>query len=267
MNGLARNYLFISGHDYRSNRKASVHFIAEECTKLGRVKWFSPGFSNLSIIKKDPREALSSQANTIVSYNGVDCFLWKTLIHPLNLKYRALSGLESAFFRIYRKSVPTFFSDWIEQADFVLVESGLPVIFIKMIKEINPLVHLIYIASDDVEVIGCSKFICDELSESACLFDGIRVPSRGMTAAKLNNQHIYFVPHGLDSSVLNSQHESPYGEGLNAVSVGSMLFDKSLFEIAAEAFPHITFHVIGGGINAQGLGGRQRPSLSRDEIR
>ena len=57
----------------------------------------------------------------------------------------------------------------------------------------------------------------------------------------------YFVPHGLDHSIAEQADPSPYGPGKHAVSVGSMLFDPSFFQIAARFFPDVTFHIIGSG--------------------
>ena len=61
------------------------------------------------------------------------------------------------------------------------------------------------------------------------------------------------IPHGFDLLLLNDQAPSPYGPGCHAVSIGSMLFDRSFFDIAAPLFPDLTFHVIGAGSAADGL--------------
>jgi 2-beta-glucuronyltransferase len=58
----------------------------------------------------------------------------------------------------------------------------------------------------------------------------------------------YYIPHGIDKQRFEKIGPSPYVPGsLNAVSVGSMLFDPSFFETAGRQFPNITFHVIGSG--------------------
>jgi len=54
--------LIISGHDFRSPRKANIHFIAQELAKIASVRFLSVGFSNLSFIKGDPRLELAGQA-------------------------------------------------------------------------------------------------------------------------------------------------------------------------------------------------------------
>src|SRR5450759_4618353 len=84
--------LIISGHDFRSPRKASLHFIAQELAKTASVQFLSIGFSILSLIKGDPRSELAGRANVARNENGVECFLWKTLVHPFNTKVRSLRG-------------------------------------------------------------------------------------------------------------------------------------------------------------------------------
>lgn len=37
-------FLIVSGHDYRSKRKASLHFIADCLKRRGKVSFYSPGF-------------------------------------------------------------------------------------------------------------------------------------------------------------------------------------------------------------------------------
>ena len=57
------------------------------------------------------------------------------------------------------------------------------------------------------------------------------------------------VPHGIDPVIKEYADPSPYSEPLNAVSVGSMLFDADFFTKAAQLFPQVSFHVIGCGID------------------
>jgi 2-beta-glucuronyltransferase len=57
----------------------------------------------------------------------------------------------------------------------------------------------------------------------------------------------YLVPHGVDKDLRTLGEHSPYGPGIHAVAVGSMLFDPVFFELAAAACPQVQFHVIGSG--------------------
>jgi 2-beta-glucuronyltransferase len=55
------------------------------------------------------------------------------------------------------------------------------------------------------------------------------------------------VPHGLDASLDALGDPSPYGPGNHVVSMGSMLFDVDFFMTASQAFPALTFHIVGSG--------------------
>jgi hypothetical protein len=64
-------FLIISGHDFRTRRKASVHFIAQSLLQHGEVSFYSVGFSHVSRAKMDPRVDLWSLANTVCEVDGV----------------------------------------------------------------------------------------------------------------------------------------------------------------------------------------------------
>jgi len=247
---VGRSFLIFSGHDYRSPRKANMHFIADELKKLsqgGNVRFASVGFSPLSRLKRDPRVSLWSKANKVETANGIECYLWRTPLHPFNLQSSALRGIERVVYKAYPRWAPPVLKQWMAEADFIVVESGIGLVFLDMIKSLAPEARLIYIASDLLETIGCAGYLCEVLRSEARSFDLIRVPSEVMLPSFPNHSACGVVPHGIDRSIRDIECRSPYRGGVNIVSVGSMLFDPSFFEIAAPRFPDVTFHIIGGG--------------------
>jgi 2-beta-glucuronyltransferase len=243
----------ISGHDYRSKRQANVHFIMRELEKQGQARFFSIGFSFLSLIKHDPRASLWSRSNQIEVFNGVECYLWKTAIHPFNLHYNALSGLELICFRAYIKRACSVLKHWVAEANTIILESGMAIIFYDLIKTLNPNARILYICSDALGTISCASFLSQELHRVAPKLDGVRVPSKKLVSEFTSPKNVFYVPHGMDADNLNTSEPSPYQGGINLVSVGSMLFDPSFFQIAASLFPEYIFHVIGGGKKARSL--------------
>jgi len=243
----------ISGHDFRSKRKANVHFIARELEMIGKTRFFSIGYSPISLIKREPRSSLWSRANKVEKFNGIDCFLWRTLWHPINLHRKWLLGLEKACFRSYAKKAPIVLQKWLKDSETIILESGMSVIFFDLIKEINPEAKIIYICSDALATIGCSDYLSEELCRVSPALDGIRIPSLKLASEFPLGTQLFYVPHGMDADNAAAITASPYESGVNLVSVGSMLFDPSFFEIAAKEFPHITFYVIGGGRKADKL--------------
>lgn len=248
-------FLIISRHDFRTERKANIHFIASELAKKDKTRFFSFGFSLLSKLKHDPRVPLWSRADRVETVDGVDCYLWRTLLHPVNLRQRCLAQLEAMLFRCYRQMVPDTFRQYVSESKTILFESGLPIILVRICKCINPQAHLIYIASDSLKTISCSQFIIDEFSQIGTLLDAARLPSRELKEDMPPNLKTYFIPQGIDKSIREYADPSPFSGGINAVTVGSMLFDASFFEVAARQFPRITFHIIGGGVYASRLSG------------
>lgn len=244
------SFLIISTHDFRSPRKANIHFIAQELVAHGNVYFFSVCFSLLSKIKKDPRLSLWNLSNQLERRDGVDCYLWKSLLHPVNLEALTLSFLEKLWLSLYVRFSPSILGKWIREAQTIIIESGKAVAFFPLIKKINPCARIIYNCSDALETIGCSSVLIRDLKRYAPQMDLIRIPSQHMAPFFPKEAKLCVIPHGIDYDRLQQKVTSPYTSGINLISVGSMLFDSSFFEIAASAFPEITFHVIGGGKKA-----------------
>lgn len=247
------NALFISVHDFRSLRKASVHFIAAEMAKRGTTRFFSVGLSRLSQHRGDTRSSLADRANCVEGTAGVECYLWKTVWHPFAIRRQTLAFLESALFRIYRRMIPRVPRQWIGDADVVFVESGMAVVFIADVRKINPKARIVYLASDDLDVVGCATTIKRDFIRNFDMIDTVRLPSRYLLPGMPHGATSILVPHGIDRSIAEPRYPSPYNGRRGCVSVGSMLFDATFFRAASSAFPDIDFHIIGAGKAASGL--------------
>ena len=110
------NFLVLSAHDYRSPRKASIHFITNELAKRGPTRFFSLRYSMLSRYTADPRLSLDDQANRIATHQGVECYLWKTMIHPFNTRRSWLRPAESIMYRWYSQGRNNVLRQWIKDA-------------------------------------------------------------------------------------------------------------------------------------------------------
>lgn len=242
-------FLIITRHDQRTSRRANIHFIADSLSKRGKTRIFSFAFSWLSRIKKDQRVELWNQSNRVIKHNDVECYLWRTIIHPVNLRKAFLEPLERFLFFLYHLMTPSILVQWASSSDYIIFESGFPILLVKLCKKVNPRAKLIYLASDSLTTIDCAKTTIDEFHRVAPLFTHLVLPSRLLKPEMPENVPAFFVPHGLDKSIEQHTDPNPYEGGVNIVSVGSMLFDYTFFELAADAFPDIIFHVIGGGVH------------------
>lgn len=235
-----QKYLLLSAHDYRSPRKAGIHFVASELAKMGPTRFFSLRYSFLSRYKHDPRLSLDDQANKIVNYQGVDCYLWKTLIHPIRIR-----PFESLMYHLYSFGFNAVLRRWIKESDVIILESGVAPIFFDLIKKLNARAKILYRASDALDTIDAADYIRNTFARIAKEIDTIVMPSKALADSMPSTHNLAFVPQGIDYSVNEKANPSPYGEGIHAVSVGSMLFDPQFFILAGKRFPHIHFHIIG----------------------
>lgn len=244
-------YLVMSAHDYRTPRRANIHFITDELAKRGTTRFFSLRYSRLSRLKHDMRLPLDETANSIVKHKGVECYLWRTLVHPFNTRRRWLRPLENAMFRMYARNPPEVLERWIRESDVIVLESGTAVAFIRLAKRLNPNARLVYRASDGLSTIEVADFIAREFDDVCGTLDAIALVSPVM-ADEINSEHnVYHVGHGVDPGLDEMGDPSPYpNTGIHAVSVGSMLFDPTFIAQASQAYPDVTFHVIGSGSGA-----------------
>jgi 2-beta-glucuronyltransferase len=233
-------YLLLSAHDFRSPRKAGIHFVASELAKMGPTRFFSLRYSFLSRYKQDPRLSLDDQANQVVHYQGVDCYLWKTPIHPIRIR-----PFESLMYYLYGLGFNTVLRRWISTSDIIILESGIAPIFFDLIKKLNPQAKILYRASDALDTIDAAQYIRNTFARVAKDIDTIVLPSKALAETIPSTHNLAFVPQGIDHAVGAKANPSPYGSGIHAVSVGSMLFDPSFFVLASKRFPEIHFHIIG----------------------
>jgi 2-beta-glucuronyltransferase len=235
-----QKYLLLSAHDFRSPRKAGMHFIASELAKMGTTRFFSLRYSFLSRYKQDPRLSLDDQANKIVFYQGVECYLWKTLIHPIRVR-----PFESLMYHFYSYGLNSVLREWIRDSDVIILESGIAPIFFDLIKQLNPHAKVLYRASDALDTIDVAAYISKTFVRIAKKIDTIILPSKALAETIPSTHNLAFVPQGIDHSLDAKANPSPYKGGIHAVSIGSMLFDPEFFVLAARRFPHIHFHIIG----------------------
>lgn len=251
--GNPQSVLFLTRHDYRARRKVNIHFFADHLVNRCKVRIFSFGFSWLSRVKRDARSELWELSNKVENHKGVDCYLWRTLLHPVNLRTKLLQPLEKLFFSLYVSMVPSTLKEWIKESDLIIVESGFAIMLMRLCKQLNPNATLAYMSSDSLETISCAPTIINEFYAASDRLDYAIITSMLMKPEMPKGVTTYLVPFAQDKSILQHVDPSPYAGGINIVSVGDMLFDRTFFEIAAEAYPEVTFHVIGGATHADPL--------------
>ena len=236
---MGRRVLLVSRHDYRTSWRANFHPIADAFAALGdQVSFVSVGYSPLSRFSQDQRRLLDAPANRWERVGGVDCFLWKAPFHPIGLGRPALDRLAVPFYRLFARLPARALDEAAAAADLIVVESGLSPVLIPRLRRQAPGAVLNYIASDLFATIGAPAIMDDLLAEAA--------QAMAPHLAHLGRP-IRFVPHGIDPAAFAAEAPSPYPSNgrRNVVTVGSMLFDPTVFTDAASAFAEVDFHLIG----------------------
>lgn len=249
--GAGKRAVLISGyHDYRTGKRASIHQIADGLVAAGfDVSFVSTRFSSLSKLTSDSRLFLWDRANRVETVDGVRCLLWRTLLHPFSSRTRLLQSLSGFAYDSYSQAPNSAFDELVRAAHYVVVESGAAAIYLRRIRRLNPRAKVIYYAADRLETINAHPFIQRRLSE-----DAPTVSHFSLRATQLADDfpdsggRLYKAGFGISEGDYAAAGPSPYGPHEKvAVSVGSMLFDRSVFQLAAAGFPELQFHVIGCG--------------------
>lgn len=236
-------------HDFRMLRRGSIQALASALARMGHdVTFFSLRFSLLSLIKRDSRSFLWRKANRAETVDGVRCYLWFTLIHPFQSQSGFLEFLFRPYYALHKRLKDAFLDNSLCAADYIIIESGQGILFANRARRLNPGAKIIYRASDKLSTIGAAAVLQAELEKSADAFDWFCLLSAEMADDfAWVRERSFFVPLGMDPDDFLSAGPNPYVAPINAVSVGSMLFDEEFFQVAGKLFPDIQFHVIGSG--------------------
>lgn len=237
--------LIISRHDYRTARKASVHFLAQKMAEQGHdVSFLSIGYSWISRLRSDSRTHLFHRANQWETVDGLRACLWRSSWHPVKLPIPG--ALVRWLYNVWASTPFPALEETAGEADVVIVESGIAPALLPRIRSAAPGARIVYRATDLLATAGVPDCIEDMLQDAQRHVDLVVVVARamlphfdGFSCPKL------FIPHGVDLQSMRRPTDNPYADGNNAVTVGSMLFDMSAMQALAEGMPHFTFHMIG----------------------
>lgn len=239
-------------HDPRTKKRGSIQSIADALVRRGlATKFLSVRFSPLSVLKRDSRAPLWGRANRSETHAGVECYLWRTPFHPFASRWgaSAAAGLHD----LYAGWPSGAVDELIASADVVIVESGLGIALIPRIRRLNARCRLIYRGSDALDVIGAHPHLQVLLRRYAHHVDHFALLARPMARHfAWAREKTFYVGQALDPDDFANLDCNPYvALGLErrkiAVSVGSMLFDPTFFELAAPRLPDVSFVVIGSG--------------------
>lgn len=246
-----RKIVVLSSHVFLEGfRKASIHFVARRWAATGNDVFFTTvGHSALSRFKqRDRYEALRREQGNRYSEIEPHLFAGAYLppLHAFSTARPFVNALVKPLFALYGRHLPAFVRDKIEAADLVVIESGTPIVFLDLVRRLNPRAKLLYFCRDLLRSVGAAPYLRTVEARGIGLFDSVCVPSRQLGEMLPSGGKVHFVPQGIEGAVFDRAEVSPYPEGSrNVVAVGDMLFDQASVAAMAAAAPDVTFHLFG----------------------
>jgi 2-beta-glucuronyltransferase len=246
---MSRVVILSAYHDYRTPKRASIQPLADAYVRAGHeVSFISTRYSWLSRRTGDSRLFLWDRANQAEQVDGVDCYLWRTPLHPFHARRRWVNAMTGAMFEPFSGWPNDDVDARLTRADYVIIESSVAAIYLRRIRRLNPGCRIIYYATDRLDTHGAHPEVIRMLRRDGHLIDHFALrSSRIMDGETVGAGSHYVVPFGIHPPDFEASAPSPYSRPFNAVSVGSGLFDPGFFAETADAFPDVDFHVIGCG--------------------
>ena len=237
-----QNILLITGHVAGGPLKASALFLAEALAENGyKIQVVTVDFSLLrKYIKKiSPGVPVSIQYSVAKNFNA---YVWMPIFHPINIKLKFVVYFLS---KLYPFLINRQIKSYASKADIIVVESGTGMLLAPRLKSINRNAPTLLMMCDLMETLPCSPIVTKIANSSIKLFDLVSFPAEGMRSSLSEANNLLFLPQGLDKKMFEGEAPSPFTQAKQVVSVGDMLFDASLIETLAKAYPDWTFHLFG----------------------
>lgn len=246
------NVLLISGHLWKSPRRAGFHHLATAFHRMGwNVVFVTVAISWVSWLRRDYRlrYCRGQEFNKVVLCEPrLSQYIWWTPWHPVNLKRRLANNVFGQLAGSYGSLPIDDLEPYVKDCDLMVFESTPGLMLFKRFKKLNSRAATVYRVSDSLAALGVSPAVQAAEKEVAALFDLISVPSPLMCNLFTGECRVEVHRHGLEKKTFDRPSPCPYtrqADQKEAVSVGTMLFDKSFFTSAAAACPGVKFHIIG----------------------
>lgn len=250
MQNATRRVTLVSGHYFRSKRRAGFHHLAEAYWRLGwDVTFVTAAISDLSRLRGDYRFAypVREEANRLVPVRErLTSYVLMTRTHPGNLRFGLANRLSTPWFVRYARVPLGPLEQRLREADLVVFEGTAALLLVERIRGIARRARLVYRASDDLRALGVHPLIVEAEQRTIPRFDLVSATTRQIAESLTRYGPVEVQPPGIDKEAFDRPTESPYDEGHAAVFAGvSPLFDYASLTAAAELVPHVAFHVVG----------------------
>lgn len=241
--------VIVTDHSWLQPSQLNVHFLARALARAGWAVTFvtarygpragskAERFGNFPAGRIVPAPPILAGEDTREIETAV---LWHR--RPRTVVRRGWAAISGE----YSGGIPKTLAGRFRDADLLMFDAGEPLAFYPAVRALNPRARLIFRMSDLPDLHpGSSKAqeSFPRLMEDA---DVVAVPAESMWERYREHPSVRLVPHGLELSVFDRQHASPYSQpGPHAVFVGMGRLDVETLTAAARLRPDITFHVVG----------------------
>ena len=244
--------VLITGHYWKSKRRAGFHWLADAYERLGwEVLFFTAPLSWLSWLRRDYRltyPELWRERNQLVRVRTrLWSFIWFTPFHPANMRSSLLNRLSYPLFSRYSSLSLGEAEEFVKKADLFVFESTPGLLLFERLRRLNGSARFVYRVSDDLRLLRNHPVVLEAEAIALPSFDLVSVPSPYFKRLFLKHDNLKVHPHAIRKDVFDCDYPNPYIDksGPHIVFVGISYFDTKFLEIASRLFPAWTFHVIG----------------------
>lgn len=252
-----KKVILFTEHYYLSSNKAGFHWIAKAfAEKLYDVIIITTPISLLNIKKKAYLKNNLKSLNKIKKVDShIKEYILFSLLHPIEIKikWKIINEIVKyimAMIRLIYKN--TLFDQKIkyeiENADIIVFESSLALLFIERIKKFNKYAKYIYRVSDDLRFLKIDDYVRRKEKMMSFQFDIVSVPSLYIYQKFMDYKvkNVYLQKHCINKKMFDLNVENPYtNNNINAIFVGMSHLDFNFIDIASSYYEDIKFHIIG----------------------
>lgn len=246
-----KRVVLITGHYWKSKRKAGFHWLADTFLRQGwEVVFFTAPISWLSVIRRDYRleYPVVQEANQLQQVQPkMWSYVWFTLWHPANLRWDWLNYLACKLFRFYSEFPLGAVESMIQNADLIIFESTPALLLFERFKVLNPNAKFVYRVSDDLRLLRNHPVVLETEQQISSNFDLVSVPSQYIYKIFAGLPNLQLHLHGIRKDLFDRNYPNPYlnSQYPNIIFVGNSYFDIDFLASASEIFPSWQFHIIG----------------------
>lgn len=245
-----RRVILVSPAYLGSKRRIGFHHLASAFWNRGwDVTFVTAPISFLQRLRGDYRfeYPVVAEANRLVHVRErLASFVLLTRWQPGNLRLPVANRLSTRLFRRYARVPLGPLEPVLADADLVVFEGTAALLLVPRIRELAPRARLVYRASDDLRRLRVHPLLLEAEADAIPQVDLVSVPTQAMAGALAVFGPVEVHPPAIDKAAFDRVTDSPYERTPAAVFAGvSSLFDYETLAQAAEAAPHVHFHVIG----------------------